>query len=334
MDENIKVSIICITYNHEKFIKDALEGFLMQKINFKYEILIHDDASTDNTANIIKEYEKKYPNLLKVTYQKENQYSKGKMPTVYLLGKAKGEYIAFCEGDDYWIDENKLQRQIDFLEKNKEYYATYHNVLIVDENKKERKKLNNFYISHDVTLKDLENTNRLCGQTSGIVCRNFWKEFSEEDKKAYIDTKVNGDIKLSLLFVLKGKVYFFKQIMSCYRLTFNTDSWNSKNADNSSLDLIAYEKNNDLEKMIEKILKIKINYSPYPIIKISFYRVIFNFSFINLKNFLLLVYKLDNKSQILGKLFLDFVNRILFKLRLKKKISYWKNLTKEECLLD
>ena len=114
----IKVSIICNTYNHEKYIKDALEGFIMQKTSFPFEVLIHDDASTDNTANIIREYEKKYPDIIKPIYETENQYSKG----MGLVGKiqiarAQGKYIAICEGDDYWIDPYKLQKQYDAMEK-------------------------------------------------------------------------------------------------------------------------------------------------------------------------------------------------------------------------
>lgn len=100
--DKLMVSICCITYNHEKYISEALESFLMQKTSFKYEILIHDDASTDNTAKIIREYEKKFPEIIKPIYQIENQYSKGnKINLVYNFPRAKGKYIAICEGDDY-----------------------------------------------------------------------------------------------------------------------------------------------------------------------------------------------------------------------------------------
>lgn len=123
----IMVSICCLTYNHEKFIKDALEGFVNQKTSFKYEILIHDDASTDGTVEIIKEYEKKYPDLIKPIYQKENQYSKKIRATLtYQFPRANGKYIAMCEGDDYWIDENKLQKQFDILEKNNDISLCVH----------------------------------------------------------------------------------------------------------------------------------------------------------------------------------------------------------------
>ena len=119
-DKNeILVSIICNAYNHELYIRDALEGFVMQKTDFAFEILVHDDASTDNTANIIREYEAKYPELIKPIYQTENQYSKGNGDVSRIQqGRAKGKYIAFCEGDDYWTDPYKLQKQFDALEAN------------------------------------------------------------------------------------------------------------------------------------------------------------------------------------------------------------------------
>lgn len=122
------VSIDCLTYNHEAYIRDALEGFLMQKTDFPFEILIHDDASTDQTANIIREYEKKYPGIIKPIYQKENQYSKEvNITTDFQYSRAKGKYIAICEGDDYWTDPYKLQKQVDFLETHPNYGLVHSN---------------------------------------------------------------------------------------------------------------------------------------------------------------------------------------------------------------
>lgn len=106
------VSICCITYNHAPYIRQCLEGFLIQKTTFPFEILIHDDASTDGTADIIREYEARYPHLIKPIYQVENQYSKGtKISSTYNYPRAKGKYIALCEGDDYWTDPLKLQNK-------------------------------------------------------------------------------------------------------------------------------------------------------------------------------------------------------------------------------
>ena len=119
MDNDIKISIICNAYNHARYIRDTLDGFVMQKTDFKFEILIHDDASTDETADIIREYEAKYPDIIKPIYQKENQYSKDVWITdVFQLRRSKGKYIALCEGDDYWTDPDKLQKQYDALESH------------------------------------------------------------------------------------------------------------------------------------------------------------------------------------------------------------------------
>ncbi|NLD79865.1 MAG: glycosyltransferase [Smithella sp.] len=138
--ENITpvVSICCITYNQEKFIRDCLEGFLMQETTFPVEILVHDDASNDKTADIIREYEARNPGLFKPIYQTENQYSKGIKPnTKFNIPRAAGQYIAFCEGDDYWIDPLKLQKQVDFLEKNVDHGLVHTEINLYREERKE-----------------------------------------------------------------------------------------------------------------------------------------------------------------------------------------------------
>lgn len=130
----VKVSICCITFNHAPYIRQCLDGFLMQQSDFEFEILIHDDASTDGTIDIILEYQKKHPLIIKSIIQKENQFSKGQrgMNVKYNFPRAKGKYIAMCEGDDYWTDPFKIQKQVDFLEDNLEVYLSYHPVVYVD----------------------------------------------------------------------------------------------------------------------------------------------------------------------------------------------------------
>ena len=136
----IGVSVLCMAYNQEKYIRQTLESFVMQKTNFPFEVLINDDASTDKTPEIIKEFADKYPNIIKPVYQKENQYSKGvSIHNDFLFPKAAGKYLAFCEGDDFWTDENKLQIQYDIMEKNPDCHLCLHKVRVVSENGNELK---------------------------------------------------------------------------------------------------------------------------------------------------------------------------------------------------
>lgn len=135
MDEKkIMVTIDCLTYNHENYIADAIESFLAQKTKFDIEILIHDDASTDGTADIIRQYEKRYPDIINPIYQTENQYSKGIAVYFSNHNRAKGKYHALCEGDDYWTDPYKLQKQVDFLEDNTDLVYCYHDASVLDFN--------------------------------------------------------------------------------------------------------------------------------------------------------------------------------------------------------
>ena len=129
MSDTPLVSICCLTFNHEAFIRECLDGFLMQQTSFGVEILIHDDASTDNTADIIREYEAKYPDRIFPLYENENKYShgyKGRMDIVFNYARARGKYIASCEGDDYWTDPLKLQKQVNFMEEHPEYSVCFH----------------------------------------------------------------------------------------------------------------------------------------------------------------------------------------------------------------
>ncbi len=202
------ISICCLTYNHENYIEDAINGFLMQKTEFKFEILIHDDASKDKTSEIIKKYEKKYPDLIKPIYQKENQYSKGVKPIFeFLFPRAKGKYIALCEGDDYWTDPYKLQKQVDFLEKHEEFNGIATNSLVITENN------DNFPFgikpNRQIKTKELILSRQFA--TCTLLFRNninIPPVFSE---------LIVGDTPLFILLNEKKPIYYTNEITSVYR---------------------------------------------------------------------------------------------------------------------
>ena len=128
----IMVSVVCDVFNHEHYLRQCLDGIVTQQTDFAFEVLIHDDASTDKSVEIIQEYVDKYPHLFKPIYQKENKFSKGiSIWKDIQFPRAKGKYIAICEGDDYWTDPQKLQKQVDFMEANPEYSMCFHKVEVL-----------------------------------------------------------------------------------------------------------------------------------------------------------------------------------------------------------
>jgi glycosyltransferase involved in cell wall biosynthesis len=135
---NPLVAIQCLVYNHEPYLRDCLEGFVMQQTNFPFVAIVHDDASTDGSAAIIREYEGKYPNIIKPIYEIENQYSKRDGSVGRIMDEAidatGAKYVAMCEGDDYWTDPLKLQKQVDFMEENPEYVLCCHRYKIYNQN--------------------------------------------------------------------------------------------------------------------------------------------------------------------------------------------------------
>lgn len=130
------MSICCLTYNHAKYIRQCMDGFLMQETDFPVEILVHDDASTDGTDVILREYEVKYPDKIFPIYEKENKFSQGYRGRMDLFNytRARGRYIAYCEGDDYWTDPHKLQKQVDFMESHLDYSVCFHRCQRYNEN--------------------------------------------------------------------------------------------------------------------------------------------------------------------------------------------------------
>lgn len=154
---DVKVSVICLAYNHEKYIGECLDSIVNQMTTFKFEVVINDDASTDNTANIIREYEERYPEKIKALYQKDNQYSKGvAIIEEKMLEHANGKYVAFCECDDKWTDLHKLQRQYEYMEHHPECSMCVHNTVIHNLNETQKDvNFNSWNKEHVLTQKEV-----------------------------------------------------------------------------------------------------------------------------------------------------------------------------------
>jgi len=206
-DSNPVVSICCITYNQEKYIRDTIEGFLVQETSFPIEIIIHDDCSTDKTADIIQEYVDKYPKLIKPIYQKENQYSQGKKIFPIVFAPARGKYIAICEGDDYWTDPGKLKRQVDFLEMNSEYVMMAENA--IDDNLKNgTKKIFSRLPERDIDIWELLGDRSFT--TASVLFRNLGDKIIPRGD-------ASGDTILWCHLSTLGKIRYLENVSSVYR---------------------------------------------------------------------------------------------------------------------
>ena len=218
------VSISCITYNHAPYKKQCLDGFLMQKTTFSFEVLIHDDASTDGTTEIIKDYAQKYPEIIKPLYEEENQWIKGRRgSSEFNFPRARGKYIALCEGDDYWIDEIKLQMQVDFLENNPEYTMCFHSAIQHYENNEIQDAP--FSIITDRDYSSIEIFKRWIIPTASVVYKRFIVDTDLYKSMKSDKRLIFGDTPLFLACSEAGKIRGFSKHMSVYRRHENGTVW-------------------------------------------------------------------------------------------------------------
>lgn len=210
------VTIRCLTYNHAPYIRQCLDGFVMQKTNFRFEAIVHDDASTDGTAAIVKEYGDKYPEIIKPILETENQYSKhdgslGRIVNAHMHGK----YIAMCEGDDYWTDPLKLQKQVDFLESHPDFTMCFHSAMIKWEKQERPDGL--FYKVEDREYFGTEFFKHWIVATASVVFRTE-VIYSDIFKRVKRDKRIlYGDTPLFISASKLGRVYGMKDVMSVYR---------------------------------------------------------------------------------------------------------------------
>jgi glycosyltransferase involved in cell wall biosynthesis len=211
----IKVSVIVHTYNHEKFIRQTLDSILSQEVNFQYEVIVGDDASPDSTPQIIQEYQSKFPNIIKPLLHPKNLGGYGKNNTLATLSVCQGQYIAAMDGDDYWTNPLKLQKQVDFLDSNPDFVACFHNALIHFEDGSAP----DMYVNDDnqrevTTIEDLVGEDEIWYMaTSSVMFRNgIMKEYP----KWFHESK-SGDIPRYILLGKHGKFFYINELMSVYR---------------------------------------------------------------------------------------------------------------------
>lgn len=230
MESKIIVSIQCFVYNHEPYLRKCLDGFVMQKTNFKFEAIVHDDCSTDKSCAIIREYAEKYPDIIKPIYEKENQYSKHDGSLNRIMDNASiGKYVAICEGDDYWIDPLKLQKQVDFLESHPDFDMV-------------RTDSNVYYQDTNITINSVFGKKLFpnCEDTFvDYVVRPAWLATCSWLIRSPLGDYDNlpndcfkGDLALMIYIAKRSKVKYLPEVTSVYRVLKNSASHFSDSAGN------------------------------------------------------------------------------------------------------
>lgn len=213
----IVVTIRCVTYNHEPYLRQCLDGFVMQKTNFAFEAIVHDDASTDKSADIIKEYAEKYPDIIKPIFETENQYSKRDGSIRRIMNDATSKttkYIALCEGDDYWTDPLKLQKQFDFMEANPDYSLCFHNAMIHYQDGRDKDRIFAELEERDYIPAELYE--KWLVPTASIFTRK--DIYLQQQPKLNNPNFLYGDNPLIISLAYAGKVHCINEIMSVYRI--------------------------------------------------------------------------------------------------------------------
>ena len=255
MEGSPLVTIQCLTYNHEKYIRKCLDGFVMQKTNFRFEAIVHDDASTDGTANIVREYADKYPDIIKPIFETENQYSKsdGSLNRI-MYEHTLGKYVALCEGDDYWTDPYKLQKQVDYMENHPGYAMCFTNVDVICDGIS-KKYLNIFSNIHEGEYTGEQILKEWTIPTASVLYRRYAERVPQDPRFLY------GDIVTFLWLSQKGKIWCINDKTAVYRRN-PTGVTTNKRSYNREIDhLAAIEEHFGYKEIVrELIVDISINY--------------------------------------------------------------------------
>lgn len=230
-EREIMVSVFCTAYNHEEYIREALDSFVGQKTDFAFEVLVNDDCSSDGTAAIIEDYARRYPEIIRPFIQKENLFSRGvaHLYSTVFFPNARGKYVAYCEGDDKWSDDTKLQQQVDFLESHEEYSGCVHNTLLhycagdQEDTPLVAAKGGDCDIGFDTVIKGMNHA----FHTSSIMAR---REYIVSPPDFYYAAADHGftDYAIALWLCVNGKVRFIDRLMSVYRISSNPAAWSAK----------------------------------------------------------------------------------------------------------
>ena len=267
------VSICCITYNHHLYIRQCLNGFLMQKTNFAFDVIINDDCSTDGTTEILREYASKNPDIIKPIFQDENQYAKGVrgMFQHFVFPKAQGKYIAICEGDDYWTDPLKLQKQVDYLETHPNFSMCFHRVECLAEKGREKQDLFGYLTTKDYAAQDSNDfLKKWLVPTCSIVMRGELLH-----KIPHNPLFTYGDSVLVATCLSNGLIHCIGEDMGVYRLT--PGGWNGSQTE------------------IKKA-KLQISHTKGMMQEFDFYRCSTMYRFLEHFYFILLIYYKENKN--------------------------------------
>lgn len=230
-----KLSVILITYNHEKYIEKALDSVLSQVTDFPFEIVIGDDCSPDDTKNIIREYRDKYPDIIRIVHREKNT-GRPTLNVYETTMKCRGDYLAYLEGDDYWTDSDKLQKQMDFLNENPEYIACTHSHKMIDDNGNditdpEILKISDMYKwSGEFTMDDFEKSGFWPGHYASVVSKNIYKNKKHDYTILYKSHDFVDDGQILLFLLMEGKIYRLDDEMSVWRYVKKAggNSWTSR----------------------------------------------------------------------------------------------------------